>query len=160
MKIGCSEVPKPTYPSLLWPAEWKASAPLFYFLSSAKDTNSKNKRTSNQYNAHHSKVHTQTFFFHLYSPISAFSMVRSFPENVFILRKLNSIFVRWSCMKLLLSGFLREKKLCETDQLINWSTDQLIYWSSDLLIYWSTDQGQTVAWRIVRYTPYPGENSR
>ena len=28
MKIGCSEVPKPTYPSLLWPAEWKAPAPL------------------------------------------------------------------------------------------------------------------------------------
>ena len=27
MKIGCSEVPKPTYPSLLWPAEWKAPAP-------------------------------------------------------------------------------------------------------------------------------------
>ena len=28
MKIGCSEVPKPTYPSLLWPAEWKVPAPL------------------------------------------------------------------------------------------------------------------------------------
>ena len=28
MKIGCSEVPKPTYPSLLWLAEWKAPAPL------------------------------------------------------------------------------------------------------------------------------------
>ena len=28
MKFGCSEVPKPTYPSLLWPAEWKAPAPL------------------------------------------------------------------------------------------------------------------------------------
>ena len=28
MKIRCSEVPKPTYPSLLWPAEWKAPAPL------------------------------------------------------------------------------------------------------------------------------------
>ena len=28
MKIGCSEVPKPTYPSSLWPAEWKAPAPL------------------------------------------------------------------------------------------------------------------------------------
>ena len=28
MKIGCWEVPKPTYPSLLWPAEWKAPAPL------------------------------------------------------------------------------------------------------------------------------------
>ena len=27
MKIGCSEVPKPTYPSLLWPAEWKVPAP-------------------------------------------------------------------------------------------------------------------------------------
>ena len=34
MKIGCPEVPKPTYPSLLWPAEWKAPAPLkvFHFL--------------------------------------------------------------------------------------------------------------------------------
>ena len=28
MKIGCWEVPKPTYPSLLWLAEWKAPAPL------------------------------------------------------------------------------------------------------------------------------------
>ena len=28
MKIGCSEAPKPTYPSLLWLAEWKAPAPL------------------------------------------------------------------------------------------------------------------------------------
>ena len=28
MKIGCSEVPKPSYPSLLWPAEWKMPAPL------------------------------------------------------------------------------------------------------------------------------------
>ena len=28
MKIGCWEVPKPTDPSLLWPAEWKAPAPL------------------------------------------------------------------------------------------------------------------------------------
>ena len=28
MKIGCCEVPKPTDPSLLWPAEWKAPAPL------------------------------------------------------------------------------------------------------------------------------------
>ena len=28
MKIGCSEVPKPTYPSLLWLAEWKVPAPL------------------------------------------------------------------------------------------------------------------------------------
>ena len=27
MKIGCSET-KPTYPSLLWPAEWKKPAPL------------------------------------------------------------------------------------------------------------------------------------
>ena len=31
MKIGCSEVPKPTYPSLLWPAEWKAPAPFVKF---------------------------------------------------------------------------------------------------------------------------------
>ena len=31
MKIGCWEVPKPTYPSLLWLAEWKAPAPLFEF---------------------------------------------------------------------------------------------------------------------------------
>ena len=29
MKIGCWEVPKPTDPSLLWPAEWKAPAPLW-----------------------------------------------------------------------------------------------------------------------------------
>ena len=29
MKIGCSEVPKPTYPSLLWLAEWKAPAPFY-----------------------------------------------------------------------------------------------------------------------------------
>ena len=28
MKIRCREVPKPTYLSLLWPAEWKAPAPL------------------------------------------------------------------------------------------------------------------------------------
>ena len=28
MKIGCWEVPKPSYPPLLWPAEWKAPAPL------------------------------------------------------------------------------------------------------------------------------------
>ena len=28
MKIGCWWVPKSTYPSLLWPAEWKAPAPL------------------------------------------------------------------------------------------------------------------------------------
>ena len=28
MKIGCSEVPKQTHPSLLGPVEWKASAPL------------------------------------------------------------------------------------------------------------------------------------
>ena len=28
MKIGCWEEPKPTDPSLLWPAEWKAPAPL------------------------------------------------------------------------------------------------------------------------------------
>ena len=28
MKIGCWEVPKPTYPFLLWLAEWKAPAPL------------------------------------------------------------------------------------------------------------------------------------
>ena len=28
MKIGCWEVPKPTDPSLLWPAEWKVPAPL------------------------------------------------------------------------------------------------------------------------------------
>ena len=32
--------------------------------------------------------------------------------------------------------------------------------STDQLIYWYTDQGQNVAWRIVRDTPYPGENSR
>ena len=29
MKIGCWEVPKLTDPSLLWPAEWKAPAPLW-----------------------------------------------------------------------------------------------------------------------------------
>ena len=29
MKIGCSEVPKQTYPSLLLPAEWKEPAPLW-----------------------------------------------------------------------------------------------------------------------------------
>ena len=28
MKIGCSEVPKPSYLPLLWPAEWKMPAPL------------------------------------------------------------------------------------------------------------------------------------
>ena len=32
MKIGCSEVPKPTYPSLLWLAEWKVPAPLYYVI--------------------------------------------------------------------------------------------------------------------------------
>ena len=32
MKIGCLEVPKPTYPSLLWPAEWKMGAPLDFIL--------------------------------------------------------------------------------------------------------------------------------
>ena len=30
MKIGCSEVPKPTYPSLLWLAEWKVPAPFMF----------------------------------------------------------------------------------------------------------------------------------
>ena len=30
MEIGCSEVPKPTYPSLLWLAEWKVPAPFFF----------------------------------------------------------------------------------------------------------------------------------
>ena len=30
MNIGCWEVPKPTYPSLLWLAEWKAPAPFKY----------------------------------------------------------------------------------------------------------------------------------
>ena len=34
MKIGCSEVPKPTYPSLLWLAEWKVPAPLKWWLVS------------------------------------------------------------------------------------------------------------------------------
>ena len=28
MNIGCSEVPKPSYLHLLWPAEWKVPAPL------------------------------------------------------------------------------------------------------------------------------------
>ena len=28
MKIGCSDVPKPSYLPLLWPAEWKMPAPL------------------------------------------------------------------------------------------------------------------------------------
>ena len=31
MKIWCWEVPKPTDPSLLWPAEWKAPAPLVFY---------------------------------------------------------------------------------------------------------------------------------
>ena len=30
MKIGCWEVPKPSYPPLLWPAEWKAPAPFVW----------------------------------------------------------------------------------------------------------------------------------
>ena len=33
MKIGYSEVPKPTYPSSLWPAEWKKQAPLYCVVS-------------------------------------------------------------------------------------------------------------------------------
>ena len=37
MKIGCSEVPKPTYPSLLWLAEWKAPAPLTQFGNISED---------------------------------------------------------------------------------------------------------------------------
>ena len=31
MKIGCWEVPKPSYPPLLWLAEWKAPAPFSIF---------------------------------------------------------------------------------------------------------------------------------
>ena len=30
MKIGCSELPKPTYPSLLWLAEWNVPVPFFF----------------------------------------------------------------------------------------------------------------------------------
>ena len=39
MKIGCSEVPKPTYPSLLWLAEWKAPAPLRGVVHELRDCN-------------------------------------------------------------------------------------------------------------------------
>ena len=56
-------------------------------------------------------------------------------------------------MKLLLSGFLREKKLCETDQLIYWSTDLPIFWSADLLIYWPDANFTILAQNFIAHDP-------
>ena len=37
MKIGCWEVPKPSYPPLLWLAEWKVPAPLMNWNDNCND---------------------------------------------------------------------------------------------------------------------------
>ena len=53
MKIGCWEVPKPSYPPLLWLAEWKAPAPLYLLLYYSKINLShvNVQRTAGNYNA-------------------------------------------------------------------------------------------------------------